>query len=88
MTTTQNTEQPATGKTKPVVKAPKWLLVRDGLTQRGWRKKKRRELRELIRVFEIFRLGCAYCPGKDGEVGRIDQALTELKRKLSVKEWL
>ena len=66
---------------------PKWLLEREGITTRQWKAMKRKELREVIKAFDYYRLGCAYCPGINGEVITIGKSLDKLKQSLSVKEW-
>ena len=68
-------------------KAPRWLLKRGRITQRQWRALKRRELRRIISAFQAYRMGCAYCPAVNGEVGAINNALNSLKASHSVKEW-
>ncbi len=66
---------------------PKWLLEQEGVTQRQWKVRKRRELLNLEGRFEDFRLGCAYTPACNGEVGVIDGAIKSLREMLSVKVW-
>ena len=69
-------------------KAPKWLLKREGITQRQWKTRKRRELNNAIKAFDIYHLGSAFCPGdKDGYNYNITAKLDELKSLLSVKKW-
>lgn len=67
--------------------APRWLLQREGITQRQWKSRKRRELKAIIKAFENYRMGCAYCPGTDGEVGELQHLLERLKDSHSVKKW-
>lgn len=66
---------------------PKWLLEQEGVTQREWKTRKRRELKTVIDVFRIYHIGCAYTPAKSGEVGRILEDFKSLKEALSVKNW-
>ena len=66
---------------------PVWLLRQEGLTTHQWKAKKRRELKAALRAFDAFRMGCAYTPMKDGEVGAVQDLLTQMTRRLSVKEW-
>lgn len=68
-------------------KAPRWLLKRENITQRQWRARKRADLKKLVAAFGRYRLGCAYCPGKDGEVGRIQDALDALTKSHAAKAW-
>ena len=70
-----------------VVRAPDWLLEREKITQRQWRIRKRRELKQIIAAFDEYRTGCSYCPGKNGEVGAIGKLLNELKESHSIKKW-
>ena len=70
-----------------VVRAPDWLLERDKITQRQWRQMKRRDLKNLIAAFNEYRMGCAYCPVKNGEVGIFEKLLNELKESHSIKKW-
>ena len=72
---------------KRVVRAPDWLLEREKITQRQWRIRKRRDLKQLIAAFDEYRMGCAYCPGKNMEVGAIEKLLNELKESHSIKKW-
>jgi len=67
-------------------KAPKWLLKREGITQRQWKSLKRTELRNVIKALDIYRSGCAFCPGAR-EFGTIVSALDQLEKSHSVKEW-
>lgn len=68
-------------------RAPDWLLERDKITQREWRQKKRKHLKNLIAAFGEYRIGSAYCPGINGEVGILDKILNELKESHSIKKW-
>lgn len=86
-TTTNEPQKPAPVALHSVVRAPDWLLERDKITQRQWRKMKRRDLKNLIAAFDEYRIGSAYCPGKNGEVGIIGKLLAELKTSHSIKKW-
>lgn len=66
---------------------PKWLLIQEKITTRQWKARKREELKAVIKAFDDYRLGCAYCPSADSAVGRISNALKELKIELSIKKW-
>jgi hypothetical protein len=67
---------------------PKWLLEEENLTSRGWKQRKRRELRQAIKAMEHVRLGCAYTPNVDGvSIGEIMQHLNKLSMAWSQKEW-
>lgn len=68
-------------------KAPNWLLSRERITQRQWRQIKRRELKSLLSAFSVYRMGCAYCPGINGEVGELDKILNSMKQSHSQKSW-
>lgn len=69
-------------------KAPDWLLLRDGLTQRLWRQRKRMELQELIRSFKTYQIGCYYCPGYASEVAKLlGEILLSMQKSHSQKEW-
>ena len=68
-------------------KAPMWLLRREGLTQRQWRPRKRRELKMLRQSLEMYRLGSSYCPYTQNALGRIEQALREMRASHSVAAW-
>jgi len=79
------TTLPATKPDRPT--CPKWIREREGVTNRQWKARKRRELKAVIRAMDVYRMGCAYCPGKSGEVVAIDSALRGLKHLHSVKMW-
>lgn len=68
-------------------KAPDWLLKREGITNRQWKARKRAELKAVIAAYNVYRMGCAYCPGEDIAVGDLKSALERLKAALSVKSW-
>lgn len=76
-------------KTSEIRVIPADLLQRNGLKKsRQWKNRKRRELRELCKAFDKFRIGCYYTPsGTNGEVGRVGEILDEWKRQFSQKEW-
>lgn len=38
-------------------------------TLRGWKVRKRAELKALRAAHRKYMMGCAYCPGRNGEVG-------------------
>jgi len=40
-----------------------------------------------VAAFGRYRMGCAYCPAKDGEVGRIQDALASLTKTHAAKAW-
>ena len=69
------------------IEAPKWILKREGITQRDWKARKRFELKAVINAMNEYRMGCAYCPGTSGEVGIIDKQLKQLQALHSVKQW-
>ena len=69
------------------VRAPDWLLLQEGITNRQWKSRKRKELKEVIRAFDNYRTGCAYCPGEDGEADQLGKLLEQMKEAHSVKEW-
>jgi hypothetical protein len=54
---------------------------------RAFKAEKRAHLRALRKAYEALRMGCAYFPDGDGEMGRIESAIESLERKLSAKEW-
>ena len=67
-------------------------------TIRGWKQRKRQEMRDIREAFDVFRLGCAYTPGGDGFRNRedchsefpivdLEEALKELQHRLSIKSW-
>ena len=68
-------------------KAPKWLLIQEGITQRQWKQLKRKELRELKKSLLVYRSGCIFCPGSGGEFGTIAKLVDELIESHSVKNW-
>lgn len=70
-----------------LVRAPDWLLTREGITQRQWRVKKRRHLKELIKALNEYRMGCAYCPSKDGQVGKLDALLKTMWEEHKESNW-
>jgi len=84
---TVQSEAPPAVAGQRVVRAPDWLLEREQITQRQWRIRKRRDLKQLIAAYDEYRMGCAYCPGKNGEVGAIGKLLDELKESHSIKKW-
>ncbi len=67
--------------------APRWILKRLGLTQREWKQHKRTELLDLVHAFDTFRAGCAYTPAYPHLVARIDIAVEDLRKALSIKIW-
>lgn len=89
MNNTQSGSKPerSEGSLERLVRAPDWLLEREKITQRKWRQMKRRDLRKLIAAFDQYRMGSAYCPGTNGEVGAIGKLLNELKESHSIKKW-
>ena len=67
---------------------PKWLLEQEKITARGWKQRKRRELRQAIKAMEYVRLGCVYTPNVDGVyIGEIMTKLKKLSIAWSQKEW-
>lgn len=84
---TNKSEAPPAVAVQRVVRAPDWLLEQEQITQRQWRVRKRRDLKNLIAAYNEYRMGCAYCPGKNGEVGTIGKLLDELKESHSIKKW-
>ena len=70
-----------------IAKAPKWLLKREGITQRQWKQMKRQELRELKKSLWVYGSGCAFCPSYDGRFGTMVKLVNELIESHSVKNW-
>jgi hypothetical protein len=85
--TSRKTESAHGGCLERMVLAPDWLLDQEQVTQRQWRIRKRRDLKQLIAAYDAYQMGCAYCPGKNGEVGTIGKLLDELKESHSIKKW-
>lgn len=56
-------------------------------TVRAFRRRKRREWNAVIKAFKVFHYGCAFTNLKDAEVGRTQEMLDDVKRKLSPKVW-
>lgn len=69
------------------VRPPAWLLERDKITTRQWKIRKRRELNDVIKAMAKYRMGCAFCPGVNGEVATIEEALNSLKQYHTAKVW-
>jgi len=55
-------------------------------TARQWKDQKRKELKAVIKLFNAFRLGCAYTPSYD-DAARVQAALDRMQKACSVKEW-
>lgn len=55
---------------------------------RGFRRAKRKALRNLITALRELRLGCAYFPNGGQSVARIDYEVKILERELSEKNWI
>ena len=69
-------------------KAHKFVLENMGiLTQREFKAVKRSKLKELIKMWNKFRLGVAYVPDYPYNINEINKLLTQLKKTLSVKNW-
>jgi hypothetical protein len=64
---------------------PKWLLQREGLTQRQWKARKRREVRELERALGRVLRGCVYTPICG--IGVVLATVREWRDAVSVKRW-
>lgn len=67
--------------------APPWLLKQEGLTQRQWKARKRREIRALWAAFDQFRMGCAHTPLRNAEVSALKDVIVSIAHQLTVKEW-
>lgn len=66
--------------------APDWLLKREGITQRQWRARKRRDLIALERAIEKYRMGCAYTPGYSA-IESLSIHIKIMRQTHSVKAW-
>lgn len=60
-------------------------------TNHEWRKRKRREIRAVIKAAEVYLLGSAYTPFSaltppDNKMSLLD-LLRDMKQRLSVKHW-
>ena len=62
-------------------KLPAWVKG----TTREFKQRKRREVRAAIKAVEVLLIGSAYAPTKN--IGLVLNALREMKRAMSVKEW-
>jgi hypothetical protein len=68
--------------------APAYVLAaRKIRTQREWRRIKRAEIEAAIAAVDKVRHGCAFIPGRSGEVDLAEAALERLAKKCSPKEW-
>lgn len=74
-------------------KAPPWLLEKYGLkTQRDWHKRKRKELRLLLKTAYLYLMGAAYTPVSNKEnpeqcIGCVVSAIQKMQKECSVREW-
>jgi hypothetical protein len=66
--------------------APKWLLKQEGITQRQWKQRKRRHLRDVRRALSQYRFGCAFCPSHY-LTDSIANLVSELEKSHSVQNW-
>lgn len=70
------------------MRIPKYVLRNMGLrTTREFKNLKRLQVKETIETWEKFIAGCAYVPGFTQNVREITKNLTDLKEKLSIKNW-
>lgn len=67
-------------------KLPEHVIKQYG-SSRGFRQRKRQELRRLKTALSQLRLGCAYLPNGPASVERIDYEVKMLERDLSIKNW-
>lgn len=69
------------------VRAPKWLLQREGIMNRDWKAIKRAELKAVVKAFDVYRSGCAYCPGFEEDVLEFQRILNKMTLSHSAKVW-
>ncbi len=68
-------------------KLPSYITRQFGGTSRSFKKIKRREIKELQRALDKFRLACAWVPYGPGRVGAIKANIDALKEEMSVRSW-
>lgn len=56
-------------------------------SNRKWKIKKRRELKDAISAAEKYRIGCMYCPGYQKDIEVFFWALKRMRLSHSQKEW-
>lgn len=66
--------------------APDWLLKREGITQRQWRARKRKQLKALDKALTDYRFGCLFTPGHN-HIETISQIVSGMRQSHSVKAW-
>jgi hypothetical protein len=74
-------------ETNHIASAPKWLLEREGVTQRQWRARKRRELFAIKKAVDTYRMGCAFTPNGQEICEKISRMVYDLRVSHSVKNW-
>lgn len=62
------------------------LPVHIGMTSREFKKRKRAELKEVIKAFYKYRIGCAYCPSYE-TIKKVESFLESMKESHSEKQW-
>jgi hypothetical protein len=68
------------------MKIPRWILEQHCETSRQFASRKRKELREVLRALDTFRIGCAYVP-KYEAMERVEEGLEAMKEAMEVKHW-
>lgn len=69
-------------------KIPKWLLKNCGVeTRRQFKQLKRKQLRNVLKAWNDYNRGCAYCRNYPNGINVIDLNLLEIKEDLSIKNW-
>lgn len=61
--------------------------VLQGMTTRQWKSLKRKQLREVKRAFDEYRLGCIFCPGFHLHIAPMKEHIEGLINSHSVRNW-
>ena len=68
-------------------KVPKHIASQYEDGSHGFRKEKRSQVRELKRILDKLRLGCAYFPCGEGPIEIIENQMNVILDAVSVKHW-
>ena len=66
---------------------PKWILDNNGQTAREWKARKRKELEQVRKALDVYRIGCTFTSANPNDIVLIKLLLEGIREAQSVENW-
>ena len=64
-----------------------WIPENSGQTAREWKARKRKELEQVRKALDVYRMDCTYTPANPNDIVLIKMLLEGIREAQSVENW-